>query len=109
MKETIFGQINKIKQATNDYMSRLIDFYGSPENDAPTLNFKTEIPTFTFGSKVDLKGIRKNDEGTTIYVDKEDKEYGYDDFPVEEFLKIAHELSVKQGIGDMFDEMISDE
>ena len=29
------------------------------------------------------------DEGTTIYVDKEDKEYGYDDFPVEEFLKIA--------------------
>ena len=33
MKETIFDQINNIKQVANEYVGRLIDFYCSPDND----------------------------------------------------------------------------
>ena len=40
MKETIFDQINNIKQVANEYVGRLIDFYGSPENDNAVLEVK---------------------------------------------------------------------
>ncbi len=47
-KQTIFDQINDIKQVANDYVGRLVDFYGSPENDQPVLRIKKEFPTYTF-------------------------------------------------------------
>ena len=58
MKEIIFDQINNIKQVANDYVGRLIDFYGSPENDTPVLEVKPFI-TLTFNGVINIKKVRK--------------------------------------------------
>ena len=60
MNETIFDQINNIKQVANDYVGRLIDFYGSPENDMPVLEVKP-FGLMTFDGVVDIKKVKKTD------------------------------------------------
>lgn len=106
MKETIFDQMNNIKQVSNDYISRLVDYYGSPEDDSPVLEVN-EFPTYTFNGVVTIKKIKKNDDGSILYRSNEGKEFTYTEFPIEGMLKIAYEVSCQKGIGDMFNNLFS--
>ena len=108
MKETIFDQINNIKQVANDYVGRLIDFYGSPENDTPVLEVKP-FGTMTFNGVINIKKVRKTDDGSIIYRSDEGHEFTYIELPIEGMLKIAYEISCQHGIGDMFNELFADE
>lgn len=108
MKETIFNEINNIKQVANDYVGRLIDFYGSPENDTPVLEVKP-FATLTFNGTVIIKKVRKTDDGSIIYRTDEGHDFTYITFPIEGMLKIAYEISCQHGIGDMFNELFADE
>ena len=107
MKETIFDQINNIKQVANDYVGRLIDFYGSPENDTPVLEVKP-FATMTFGGVINIKKVRKTDDGSILYVCN-GAGLTYLEIPIEGMLKIAYEISCQQGIGDMFNELFKGE
>ena len=108
MEETIFDQINNIKQVANDYVGRLIDFYGSPENDMPVLEVKP-FATMTFNGIVNINKVRKNDDGSIIYISDEGHEFTYVELPIEGMLKIADEISCQHGIDAMFNELFSDE
>lgn len=108
MKETIFDQINNIKNVADEYVGRLIDFYGSPENDKPVLNVNP-FCTKTFNGVIRIKKIIKNDDGSIIYRSDEGHDFTYIELPIESMLKIAHDISCQNGIGDMFDELFADE
>jgi hypothetical protein len=108
MRETIFDQINNIKQVANDYVGRLIDFYGSPENDIPVLEVKP-FGILTFNGVANIKKVRKNDDGVIIYRSDKGHDFSYIEFPIEGMLKIAYEISCQHGIGDMFNELFADE
>lgn len=108
MKKTIFDQINNIKQVANDYVGRLIDFYGSPENDEPVLEVKPFI-ILTFNGVIGLKKVRKTDDGSILYRSDDGHDFTYMELPIEGMLKIAYEISCQHGIGDMFNELFADE
>ena len=108
MNDTIFDQINNIKQVANDYVGRLIDFYGSPENDTPVLEVKPFI-TLTFNGVINIKKVKKIDDGSILYRSDEGHEFPYVELPIESMLKIAYEISCQDGIGDMFNELFADE
>lgn len=108
MKETIFDQINNIKQVANNYVSRLIDFYGSPENDEPVLEVKP-LPTVSFNGIVTIKKVKKTDDGSILYRTEDGHDLTYAELPIEGILKIAYEISCQQGMGDMFNELFADE
>jgi hypothetical protein len=107
-KQTIFDQINDIKQVANDYVGRLIDFYGSPENDQPVLRIKKEFPTYTFNGVATVSKVVKTDDGSILYVCN-GAGLTYLEIPIEGMLKIAYEISCQQGIGDMFNELFKGE
>ena len=108
MNETIFDQINNIKQVANDYVGRLIDFYGSPENDMPVLEVKP-FGLMTFDGVVDIKEVKKTDDGSILYHSDKGHDFTYIELPVESMLKIAYVISCQNGIGDMFNELFADE
>ena len=112
MKETIFDQINNIKQVANEYVGRLIDFYGSPENDNAVLEVKP-FAIMTFNGVINIKKVKKIDDGSIhgsiLYRSDEGHEFTYVELPIESMLKIAYEISCQNGIGDMFNELFADE
>lgn len=109
MKETIFNQINNIKQVADDYVSRLVDFYGSPENDTPVLEVKP-FGIMTFNGAVNIKKVIKtNCDGAIIYRSDEGHNFTSIELPIEGMLKIAYEISRQHGIDDMFSELFADE
>lgn len=108
MKETIFDQINNIKQVANNYVSRLIDFYGSPEDDNAVLEVKP-FAIMTFNGVINIKKVKKIDDGSILYRSDEGHEFTYVELPIESMLKIAYEISCQDGIGDMFNELFAAE
>jgi hypothetical protein len=107
-KQTIFDQINDIKQVSNDYVGRLVEFYGSPENDMATLEVKP-FPTYSFKGDIEIKKVKKNEDGSILYEDKDGHLLTYLEIPIEGMLKIAYEISCQNGIGDMFNELFKGE
>ncbi len=107
-KPTIFDQINGIKQVANDYVGRLVDFYGAPENDQPVLRIKKEFPTYTFNGVATVSKVVKADDGSILYVCN-GAGLTYIELPIEGMLKIAYEISCQNGIGDIFNEIFADE
>ena len=108
MKETIFDQINHIKQVSDEYVGRLIDFYGSPEDNNAVLEVKP-FAIMTFNGVINIKKVKKIDDGSIIYRSDEGHDFTYIELPIESMLKIAYDISYQNGIGDMFNELFADE
>ena len=112
MKENIFDQINNIKQVANNYVSRLIDFYGSPEDDNAVLEVKP-FAIMTFNVVINIKKVKKIDDGSIygliLYRSDEGHEFTYVELPIEGMLKIAYEISRQDGIDEMFNELFAAE
>ena len=108
MKETIFDQINNIKQVANDYVGRLIDFYGSPEDDNAVLEVKP-FAIMSFNGVININKVKKINDGSILYRSDEGHEFTYVELPIEGMLKIAYEISRQDGIDEMFNELFADE
>lgn len=108
MKETIFDQINNIKQVANNYVSRLIDFYGSPEDDTAVLEVKP-FAIMSFNGVININKVKKINDGSILYRSDEGHEFTYVELPIEGMLKIAYEISRQDGIDEMFNELFADE
>ena len=108
LNETIFDQINNIKQVANDYVGRLIDFYGSPEDNNAVLEVKP-FAIMTFNGVINIKKVKKIDDGSILYRSDDGHDFTYMELPIEGMLKIAYEISCQHGIGDMFNELFADE
>lgn len=108
MKETIFDQINNIKQVANNYVSCLIDFYGSPEDDNAVLEVKP-FAIMSFNGVININKVKKIDDGSILYRSDEGHEFTYVELPIEGMLKIAYEISRQDGIDEMFNELFTDE
>ena len=108
MKETIFDQINNIKQVANNYVSRLIDFYGSPEDDNAVLEVKP-FAIMTFNGVINIKKVKKINDGSIRHRSDDGHDFTYIGLPIEGMLKIAYEISRQDGIDEMFNELFADE
>ena len=108
MKENIFDQINNIKQVANDYVGRLIDFYGSPEDDNAVLEVKP-FAIMSFNGVININKVKKINDGSILYRSDEGHEFTYVELPIEGMLKIAYEISRQDGIDEMFNELFADE
>ena len=108
MKENIFDLINNIKQVANNYVSRLIDFYGSPEDDNAVLEVKP-FAIMSFNGVINKKKNKKINDGSILYRSDEGHEFTYVELPIEGMLKIAYEISRQDGIDEMFNELFADE
>ena len=108
MKENIFDQINNIKQVANNYVSRLIDFYGSPEDDNAVLEVKP-FAIMSFNGVININKVKKINDGSILYRSDEGHEFTYVELPIEGMLKIAYEISRQDGIDEMFNELFADE
>ena len=108
MKENIFDLINNIKQVANNYVSRLIDFYGSPEDDNAVLEVKP-FAIMSFNGVININKVKKINDGSILYRSDEGHEFTYVELPIEGMLKIAYEISRQDGIDEMFNELFADE
>ena len=112
MKENIFDQINNIKQVANNYVSRLIDFYGYPEDDNAVLEVKP-FAIMSFNGVININKVKKFDDGSIhgliLYRSDEGHEFTYVELPIEGMLKTAYEISRQDGIDDMFNELFAAE
>jgi hypothetical protein len=103
-QENIFTMLDGIKTAANELMSIVLDTYGSDTEKKIVLN--DPIPVYTFTGEKQLTEIRKNEDGSILYVCDEN-EIAYPEIVVESILKIAYTIAEKFGFGKMFDELFS--
>lgn len=98
-KNQIVSQMGELKDITNDFISKLIDVYGSPDEDEqPALMIEhNEIVTYCFGVEFNVDKIFKANNGNVIYrINNEDEaDYNVDctDIPLENLLDISFKLN----------------
>lgn len=106
-KKTIFEEINSIKKVANDFIGKLIECYGSPENETASIDMDA-FEIITFNGVVKIKRVF-NEGNSVFYRNDEGHNFTYTELPIESVLKIAHEFSRKNGIENIFDELFADQ
>lgn len=98
-KNQIVSQMEELKDITADFISKLIDVYGSPDEDEqPALMIEhNEIVTYCFGIVFNIDKIFKDKNGNVLYrvsnEDEVDFNVDYEDIPLENLLDISFKLN----------------
>ena len=101
----IFNDINQIKETTGLFISKMIEFYGYPDNDECVI-LEPNLLMQTFDGTVTVKRVEVINDNLVI-TDKNGKTYGLFGLPVEGVISLAYGLAAQNNISDMFDEIFS--
>ena len=99
--ESIFTQINELKENMDVFLSQVVEQLGSPDDNDISLN--VEVPVKTFSGDDVIKEIRMvitKEDDSEVYQMKYNGErnYSMEDFPVETMLRVAISVAEKFGL-----------
>ena len=94
-KNKIVSQMEELKKMTDDFISKLIDVYGSPDEDEhPALTIKhNSLITYCFGLEFNIDKVFKDDNGYVLYNVNNEINVAYPDIQLENLLDISFKLN----------------